>query len=86
MLWAILVSSQSLSASFILVFLSRLMEGHGQAGFHLNQLGGVVGRKSIQLNNLQSTQLNNLQSVSTILMFTSVQKMNDSVVQLKVQY
>ena len=33
----------------------------------------------------ESTQLNNLESVSTILMFTSVQKMNDSVVQLKVQ-
>ena len=35
------------------------------------------GRKSMQLNNLES--------VSTILMFTSVQKMNDLVVQLKVQ-
>ena len=33
----------------------------------------------------ESTQLNNLESVGTILMFTSVQKMNDSVVQLKVQ-
>ena len=32
------------------------MEGHGQAGFHLNQLGGVVGRKSIQLNNLELVQ------------------------------
>ena len=85
MFWAILVSSQSLSTSFILVFLSRLMEAHGQAGFHLNQLGGVVGRKSIQLNSLQSVQLNNHQSVSTILMFTSVQKMNDLVVHLKVR-
>ena len=43
MLWAIVVSSQSLRTSFILVFLSRLLEGHGQAGFHLNQLGGVGG-------------------------------------------
>ena len=51
------------------------MEGHGQA--FLNQLRGVVGRKSIQLNNLEL--------VSTILIFTSVQKMNDLVVQLKVQ-
>ena len=41
MLRAVLVSSQSLPTSFILVFLSHLMEGHGQAGFHLNQLGGV---------------------------------------------
>ena len=31
------------------------------------------------------TRLNKLQSVSTIVMFTSVQKMNDSGVQLKVQ-
>ena len=51
------------------------MEGHGQA--FLNQLRGVVGRKSIQLNNLEL--------VSTILMFTSVQKMNDLVVHLKVR-
>ena len=34
---AILVSSQSLSTSFIFVFLSHLIEGHGQAGFHLKQ-------------------------------------------------
>ena len=53
------------------------MEGHGQAGFHLNQLEGVVGRKSIQLNHLEL--------VSTTLMSTSVQKMNDLVVELKVQ-
>ena len=31
------------------------------------------------------TRLNKLESVSTILMCTSVQKMNDSVVQLKEQ-
>ena len=70
---------------FGIIFLNHLMEGHGQTGFHLNQLGEVVVRKAIQLNSLQSIQLNNLQSVSTILMFTSVQKMNDSVVQLKIQ-
>ena len=58
--------------SFILVFLSRLMEGHGQAGFHLTRWGGSI-------------QLNNLESINIVLMFTSLQKMNDSVVQLKVQ-
>jgi len=42
MFWAILVSSQSLSTSFILVFLSCLIEGRGQAGFHLNQLGEKI--------------------------------------------
>ena len=75
-----MASSQSLSTSFILAFLSCLMEGCGQAGFHLNLLGGSGGggwRKSIQLNNLES--------VSTILIFTSIQKINDSMVQLKVQ-
>ena len=59
----------------------HLMEGHGQAGFHLNQLWGV----GVGGGGGESVQLNNLQSVSTILMFTSLQKMNDSVVQLKVQ-
>ena len=48
---------------FGIMFLNCLMEGHGQTGFHLNQLGEVVGRKAIQLNSLQSIQLNNLQSV-----------------------
>ena len=36
-----MASSQSLSTSFILAFLSCLMEGCGQAGFHLNKLEGV---------------------------------------------
>ena len=32
-----------------------------------------------------SIQLNNLESINIVLMFTSVQKGNDSLVQLKVQ-
>ena len=57
----------------------HLFDGRLWTGsFHLKQWRGGGGGGEL-------TRLNKLQSVSTILMFTSVQKMNDSGVQLKVQ-
>ena len=79
MLCFVLINSIILNLLCVWIFhfgISQSFDGRPWAGrFSFNQVGGGGG----------SIQLNNLESINIVLMFTSLQKMNDSVVQLKVQ-
>ena len=64
--------------------ISQSFDGRPWTGrFSFKPVGGNGGEEISTIK--QSSVSTVKQSVSTILMFTSVQKMNDSVVQLKVQ-